>query len=73
MHLSYRRVKDHRITFVGISKTVKMCKSPSSFPIQSLWGSESQRDGILPEELVIDAPVITLDLHFVEGAKQRKR
>lgn len=73
MHLSYWRVKDHTIILAGISKTVNMCKSPSSFPIQTLWGSESQREGILPEELVIDAPVHLWSLLIYISLKEENR
>lgn len=59
-HLNCRLVKGHAITFSGIAKSVNMCKSPSSFLTHSLGGSGSQREGILPEELFMNAPVTLL-------------
>lgn len=63
-------VKGHAITLSGIAKTVNMCKSPSSFLTQSLGGSGSQREGILPEELFTLAPVTLLIYILLKGEKE---
>lgn len=69
-HLNCWLVKGHAITLSGIAKTVNMCKSPSSFLTQSLGGSGSQREGILPEELFTFAPVTLLICILLKREKE---
>lgn len=74
MSLNCWIIKSHTITFAGILNSTIQGKSLSCFLLlRCLWASERQQEGTSPEELFINAPVISFDLHFFWKKKKRRR
>lgn len=73
MSLNCWIIKSHTITFAGILNSTIQGKSLSCFLLlRCLWASERQQEGTSPEELFINAPVISFDLHFFWKKKKKE-